>query len=362
MVLPRVALVTDALAEPGGASRVLKSLLKLFPAADVYTAIFCPDRFPWIDASRVHATFIQKLPGQSWWERHYGPLSPIGFEQFAFNEYDLVLSLSAGCAKGVITTTDTLHVSIILTPPRGLWDGTRKSSIPFLGSLLDGYLRIWDTEAGLRPDVLISISTYIQNRVLRVYHRESQVIYPGIDLDYWKDAKDSGNSNRKDYYLVVSRLYEYKRIDLAIKSCIKLERNLVIVGDGPERKHLGEIASGHESSIHFEGILSDDQVRDHLRECRGFLFPGMEDFGLAPLEAMACGVPVVAYDGGGFTEVMQEGVTGVLFEEPRVDRLVDAIKRFEKSSFPAEKVRKEVINFSEQRFLDELLTIVRRAN
>lgn len=383
MTAKKVALVADALAEPGGASRVLKSLLKLFPEADVYNAVFAPEKFSWLNRRKVRTTFIQRLPFSSWWMRHYGVLSPLGFEQFSFADYDLVISLSAGCAKGIITTTDTFHLGIILTPPRGLWNGERKSGVPLLGPFLDAYQRVWDLEAGMRPDVLVSISKYIQRRVRQVYKRESLLIYPGIELDFWNTGKarklekagklgkagkteevgkEKVDRKRDSFYLVVSRLYSYKRIDLAVEACINLGRKLAIVGDGPELEKLKKMANGHEALIKFEGSLSDKDVRDRMRKCKAFLFPGVEDFGLAPLEALACGASVIAFNDGGFAEVMKDGVTGVLFNEQTVDCLVRAIKRFENLMFHQKDVREVAEKFSENKFLNELKKVIKNAD
>lgn len=339
-----VAIVTDVLVENGGADRLLRTLLKIFPDAQIFTSIFRPSSFPWLSPNRVTCSFIQKLPFRYFWYRHYVPLSPIAFEQFSLNTCDLVISVSAGCAKGVITSTDTKHIGVILTPPRYQWDGRKSRRRGLCGKMLDSYLRVWDVEASLRPDALVSISRFIQNKVKHVYKRDSTIIYPGIDQTYWF-ADLSAKHKRDDFYLVVSRLHDYKRIDLAIEACEKTERKLVVIGTGPEYRRLKRL-SGKNTT--FLGYCTDDEVRTHMRTCRAFLFPGVEDFGLAPVEAMSCGAPVIAYDGGGFPEAMEDGVTGLLFAEQTVDSLTEVLINSERRNWDSVEISSHATEFSEQ--------------
>ena len=348
---PKTAFVIDELLERGGASKVLLSLMRAYPGSDVYTALRNKERFPEIDSERVIESFLKKMPGRTFWSRHYLPLSPLAFEQFDFTPYDLVISLSAGAAKGVITTTETLHVSIVLTPMRYQWDG-RGGGIPLLTPVLDSYLRVWDREASLRPDVLVTISKYIQERVKKVYGRDSTVVYPGIDLTFWKP---SSVKERDNFYLVVSRLRDYKRIDLAIQACECLNKKLVIIGDGPERSKLATLSGPNTKLL---GYLQDEEVRAYMQKCRAFLFPGVEDFGLAPLEAMACGAPVIAFDGGGFPEVLEDGDSGVLFNEQTGEGLSDALARFEHMNWESTAIVKRARQFDENEFVSQFRKIV----
>ncbi len=346
-----VAIITDSLVSFGGDNRVLLTLLELYPEAEIFTSIFNPDAFPMLDSSRVHTSFLQKWPFQRFLYRHYTPLSPIAFEQFDLSGYELVISLSAGCAKGVITRPETLHVGVILTPPRYQWGGEAnlrgsllRSTFRFGMPAIETYLRMWDKEAILRPDVLVTISKFIQWRTKRIYNLDSTVIYPGIDLKFWKPNL---KVKREDFYLVVSRLFDYKRIDLAIEACGKLGKKLIIIGTGPAEKYLKSLAS---SKIEFLGFLSDDVVREYMQKCKAFIFPGIEDFGLTPVEAMACGSPVIAYNKGGVTETVVDGKTGIFFEEQTVASLVNAIKKFEKLKFRTSVMSERVSEFSDKIF------------
>ena len=342
----RVAIVTDALVAFGGADRLLKSLLEIFPDSHIYTSVFDPDEYLWIDPDRVFTTFIQRMPFHSYWRKHYMGLSPIGFEQFRFDEYDFVISLSAGCAKGVITRDDVPHIGIVMTPPRNQWgrrmgdEVTRRRKLG-LHSITDSYLRVWDYEASFRPDVVVAISEHVKKRIKKVYKRDSIVVYPGIDTEFWNPS----DVTAEDYFIIVSRLQYHKRIDIAVDACNKLERRLVIIGDGPERKRLEERAG---NSIEFLGFRDDEKARDYLRKGRAFLFPGIEDFGLAPVEAMACGTPVIAYNEGGLCETIVDGKLGVLYDNGSVEDLIQAMKRFEKMSFDRSVISESAQKFSQK--------------
>lgn len=359
----RVAVVTDALVSFGGADRVLKSLLDLFSGVDLYTSVYEKRDYSWLAGYKVNTTFIQRLPCRSFWKRRYSTLSPLAFEQFRFDQYDLVISLSAGAAKGVITQDSVAHIGIILTPPRYQWSGRgngslicdRKSSVH---SLSDMYLRIWDQEAGMRPDVMIAISKEVQSRILKVYKRVSTIIYPGVDLDFWKLPKKNEKRvdiQNKGYYIVVSRLYYHKRVDVAISACNFLERDLVVIGTGPEERKLKFHAG---KTIKFAGFVGDELLRSYLWGAKGFLFSGVEDFGLAPVEAMACGVPVIAYNKGGVPETVVDGENGILYEGGTVDDLVEAIRRFENMKWDTNSVSTSVNRFSDTLFKDNFMKIV----
>jgi glycosyltransferase involved in cell wall biosynthesis len=359
----KVAITTDALVSFGGADRVLKSLLKIYPSAHIFTSVYNEEMYPWLKEKTVKTSFIQKFPFQKLLYRHFWVFSPMAFEQFDMGEYDLVISLSAGCAKGVITGVDTRHIGIILTPPRYQWGGEinarasrLRSLFRLLAPFVDNYLRVWDFEASKRPDELISISKFIQKRVKKHYRRDSEVIYLGTEMENW--YPDDGSIPDNDFYFIASRLYDYKRIDLAIKACNRLSKNLVIMGSGPDERYLKRIAG---RTIKFYPSVSDDSViRRYMSQAKAFLFPGIEDFGLTPIESMVCGTPVIALNKGGVSETVLESKTGHFFEEQTVESLVKAIEEFENMKFMKKDVIERGKYFSEERFISEIKEYIKK--
>ncbi len=350
----KVAISTDWLVTFGGADRVLKSLLKIFPDAHIYTSVFNEQMYPWLKGKDIRTSFIQKFPFKKFIYRHVTPFSPMAFEGFRMDDYDLVVSLSAGCAKGVITGVNTRHIGIILTPPRYQWGGEINARASRLRSLfkivapfLDNYLRIWDFEASKRPDELIAISEFIKNRIKKYYRRESTVIHLGVDMSKWYPDKDGIPD--KDFYFIASRLYDYKRIDLAIIACNKLRKNLVVMGSGPDERYLKRIAG---RTIKFYPYEPDEGViRKYMSQSKAFLFPGVEDFGLTPIESMACGRPVIAYNKGGVTETVIDGRTGIFFDEQTSECLARAMEKFEKMKFRRNAIIDRAHEFSEKNFI-----------
>ena len=223
-----------------------------------------------------------------------------------------------------------------------------------LHSITDSYLRVWDYEASFRPDVVVAISEHVKKRIKKVYKRDSIVVYPGIDTEFWNPS----DVTAEDYFIIVSRLQYHKRIDIAVDACNKLERRLVIIGDGPERKRLEERAG---NSIEFLGFRDDEKARDYLRKGRAFLFPGIEDFGLAPVEAMACGTPVIAYNEGGLCETIVDGKLGVLYDNGSVEDLIQAMKRFEKMSFDRSVISESAQKFSQKSFQKQIKQVMQDA-
>lgn len=353
-----VAITTDSLVTYGGADRILESLIKIYPKADIYTSLFNEGMYPSLKDNKVYPSFLQKFPFKKALFRHYGPFSPIAFEQFRFEKYDLVISLSAGPAKGVITVPGTKHIGIILTPPRYQWGAPVNSRASrfkglyaFLSPYADHYLRLWDFEASKRPDRLVSISQFIQKRVNKYYDRESDIIYPGADEKLWHPDKKEKVSE-SDYFFIASRLYDYKRIDIAIRACNKLKKNLVIMGSGPDEKYLKKIAG---PTIKFYPYEADTSViRRYMSQAKAFLFPGIEDFGLTPIESMMCGTPVIAYNLGGVKETVQNKITGVFFNYHTPDSMMTAIEEFEGLKLKEKLIIKRGNEFSEKNFIKNL--------
>lgn len=359
--LGRVALVHDWLSQLGGAENVLEELTALFPDAPVFTSMYDTERMPvdWRDWE-VHTSFMQHLPGIFSHHQAYLPLYPAAFATTNLSEYDLVLSNKSGFCHGVVTDDGVhraRHVCYCLTPTRFLWlfeQYRERENLDALTSAalqpLLALLRRWDYAAAQRVDEFIAISTVVQERIREIYHRESVVIHPPVDTDYFSPAAvESG-----DYYLIVSRLIPYKRIDLAVDAFSHLpEKQLVIVGDG---RDLAELRARASANVHFLGRQPRVVVRDLVRRCAAFLFPGLEDFGIAPVEAMACGRPVVAFAGGGALDTVLPGVTGEHFQNQSKHALIAVLQEFDSSRYDPATVRRHAETFSNGAFRTKLLS------
>jgi hypothetical protein len=279
---------------------------------------------------------------------------PLAFEQFDLRGYDLVLSNSHAFAKGVLTPPETLHICYCYTPMRYAWhayaeylqaeetQGLRRLLFP----LLMHRLRQWDFQAAQRPDVMVAISKQVQRRIRKYYRRDAEVIYPPLEWSRFEGVSILPPSER-EFYLVVSRLVRYKRVDLAVEACSRAGLPLKVVGTGPERKRLERKAG---PSVEFLGWQPDAVVTDLYRRARALLFPGEDDFGLVPLEAMACGTPVVAYAQGGALETVVEGETGLLFREPTVEALLDALERAQHQAWDPDRLRAQARRFAPEVF------------
>lgn len=350
----RVAIVHDWLTGFAGADRVVDQIKKTFPDAPIYTLVYDPSRFPaYFQKYDIRTTYIQKIPFATKLYKNMLTLMPLAFESLDLTQYDLVISSCSSCSKGVITRSDAVHICYCHTPTRYLWDmypvylhnaGILKRI------LMPGMIhkmRLWDYQAASRVDHFISNSAYVAQRIQKYYRRKSDVIYPGVRMD------TSAFEAQEDYYLVVSRFVRYKRIDLAIEACNRLKKRLVIIGDGDEYRSLKRIAG---PTIEFKGNLSDDEIRVWYRKAKAFLFPGEEDFGITPIEAMSAGIPVLAYGRGGATETVVDGKTGLFFPEQTVESLCDCIVQFEEKgvAYTREEIRVHSQKFSEERFRNEI--------
>lgn len=361
----RVALVHDWLNQMGGAENVLEELVGLFPGAPIYTSIYAPERMP--DAYRtwpIHTSFMQHLPGVAAHHQRYLPLYPLAFARTDLSGYDVVLSNKSGFCHGVRTQHSTryntqraLHVCYCLTPTRFLWLYDQYRAREQIGGVVDAALqpllaglRRWDWAAAQRVDQFIAISRAVQERIQRIYGRESVIIHPPVDTTYF--APDPAVPVG-DYFLVVSRLIPYKRIDLAVQAFAQLpDKKLVVVGDG---RDLAALQAAATPNVQFLGRQPRDRMRELLRGCQAFLFPGLEDFGIAPVEAMGVGRPVIAFGGGGALDTVMPGVTGELFGEQRVESLVDVLARFDHRRYDPAACRRQAEQFSAQAFRRRLL-------
>jgi glycosyltransferase involved in cell wall biosynthesis len=358
----RVALVHDWLTGMRGGERVLESLLDLFPAADIFTLVHVPGSVvPAIEARPIRTSFIQGLPGAPRRFRQYLPLFPLAVRRFDLRGYDLVLATSHCVAVGARAPSDAAHVVYCFTPMRYAWtlEGTYVGRLPPLARgplrLALAVLRRWDRAAGRRAGHLGCISRHVAARVRRAWGREARVLYPPVRTAFFRPIE---SDTRDDVYLCVSALTPYKRVDIAVDACTRLGRRLDVLGAGPELARLRRRAG---PTVRFLGWQPDEAVRQAVSRCRAFLFPGEEEFGIAPLEAMAAGRPVVAYGRGALTETVVDGVTGLFFREQTADALIDAIRRAEVASWSTETIRAHALRFGEEAFHGEMAAFVAAA-
>jgi glycosyltransferase involved in cell wall biosynthesis len=363
----RVALVHYWFVNRRGGERVVEALCELFPQADLFALVAERKTLsPELQEHKLTTSFLQKLPGSRKWHRHMLPLYPLAVEQFDLRGYDLVISLESGPAKGVITSPETCHICYCLTPMRYLWnfyqDYKNESGLGLLTkpvfALTAHYARLWDVASAARVDHFAAISRAVAARVRKYYRRDAELIYPPVDVTRAQLSDTVGS-----YYLVVGQLVNYKRVDLAIEACKKLGRELRIVGAGEEYKRLRASAGG---TVSFLGALSDEDVQKQYASCRALLFPGEEDFGIVPVEAQACGRPVIAFGKGGARDTVigadrdevgiPERSTGVFFGEQQVDSLVEAIVNFEaaENRFSPSFIRAHAEQFDKKHFLRKM--------
>ncbi|MDI6739923.1 MAG: glycosyltransferase, partial [Candidatus Edwardsbacteria bacterium] len=361
----RIAIVHDYLTQYGGAERVLEVLHRMFPRAVIHTLVkrrhFGRTTGSLIPVDAVRTSFIQRMPGSSWGEfREYLGLLPMAIERFDFSGFDIVISNSSAWAKGAITDPHTLHICYLLSPMRFIWTWHEKTlrecPRPVRAVLRRLLRRIkdWDIMSSRRPDIIVTISREVQNRIRNFYGREASVVNPGIDCSFFTPDPAA---KREDYYLVASRLKPYKRIDVMIDAFNKNGKRLMVIGDGSEGRRLRWMARGN---IRFLGRVSDAVLREHYRRCRAFVFPTNEDFGLTPLEAMSCGTPVIAYGKGGARETVEDGTTGIFFEPQTPEALNLAVERFESMSFAPSRIREHATQFDEEVFMRNFKALVQR--
>ncbi len=333
---------------------VLEALVEMYPQAPIYTSMYWPQAMPHEYRSwDIHTSFLDRLPFVKRYHQPFLPLYPLAFENFDFTGYDLVISNKSGFCHGVITSPDTLHICYCLTPTRFLWDYpgyaqrerlrrlARLTLPPFLN-----YLRLWDRAAADRVDHFIAISRTVQQRIAKYYRRDSAIIYPPVDT-----TKFAPSDSHDDYFLIVSRLIPYKRIDLAVRAFNELGLPLVIIGDGRDRDSLRALA---RSNVEFLGRVPEEKIGDYFARCRAFILPGQEDFCIAPVEAQAAGRPVIAYAAGGVLDTVREGVTGAFFHEQTPEALSEAIKEFDETRYDPAAIRRQAERFDRQVFKERL--------
>lgn len=358
----KVAIVHDWLVNYGGAERVVEAMLSLYPDADIYTLVYDEKKMGRIfPKEKVRTSFVQKIPGSTKIYTKLLTLMPKAFESFDFSGYDLVLCSSSSCAKGVITPPSVPHIAYIHSPMRYAWDQFfeyRKRSGSLTRLFMDRWMmgiRLWDFISSQRIDSIIANSAYIARRIKKYWNLDSKVIFPPVDT---QRLRPNGKPS-EDFFVVFSRFVPYKRIDLAIRACGETGKKLVVIGGGSQEKELREIASLYKGAdITFTGRIKDDEVMDYLQRCRALIFCAEEDFGIIPVEAQACGRPVIAFGKGGALETVVDGKTGVFFGHQSADALMIAMEKFEElernGAFVPEKIAEHAKSFSTERFCAQL--------
>ena len=360
----RVALVHDWFTVYAGAERVVEQILRVLPQADVYALVdfLKEEERGFLQGKRAQVSFIQRLPKAQQRYRTYLPLMPLAIEQFDLRGYDLVISSSHAVAKGVITGPDQLHICYCHSPIRYAWDlqheylkesGLERGVKSWIARALLHYLRLWDSRTANGVDVFIANSRYIARRILKVYRRQAEVIYPPVDVEAFTLRQD-----KEDFYLTASRMVPYKRIDLIVEAFSQMpDKRLVVIGDGPE---MPKVRAKAGPNVTLLGYQPFEVLRDYMQRAKAFVFAAEEDFGIAPVEAQACGTPVIAFGKGGATETVLAGETGVFFQDQNVSSLIKAIEEFEKLRFDPLRVRKNAERFSSERFRREFEALIER--
>lgn len=360
----RVALIHYWLVGMRGGEKVIEALCEMYPDADIYTHVHDPKAMSaTLRKHTIHTSFIAKLPNAIRWYQHYLPLMPLALEQIDLRGYDLVISSESGPAKGVIVPSEAVHICYCHSPMRYVWDMYHDylSSAGFITRLfmplVMHYLRAWDVTTASRVDKFVANSAYVGGRISKYYHRNAEVIHPPVDADAFAPAP---TEEIEDFYLMVGQLVSYKRTDLAVEAFNKNGRRLVIIGEGKELEHLRRIAA---PNIEILGWRDFDAMRWHYAHCRALLFPGVEDFGIVPLEAMASGRPVIAYRRGGATESVLEGVTGIFFDEQNAQSLTHAVDAFEADMqrFDAQRIVAHARDFDRALFKQRMQVVIDQA-
>ncbi|MCX7721228.1 MAG: glycosyltransferase family 4 protein [Dictyoglomus thermophilum] len=358
----KVAVVHDWIVNIGGAEKVLKAILEVFPDADVYTLVYLKNTVKKLGIEgKVYSSFINGLPLAKEKYSYYLPLMPLAVEQFDLSKYDLVISSSHCVAKGVLTKSYQTHVCYCHTPMRYIWDlyfsylkdqKLEKGIKNIFVRLVFHYLRMWDVLSANRVDYFIANSQNVADRIKKIYRRDSVVIYPPVDVELF-----SPSDKKEDYFIVLSRLVPYKKVDLVVEVFNDLKLPLLVIGDGEDMQKIKKMA---RENIKILGWQEDSVVREYLSKAQALIFASEEDFGIVPVEAQASGTPVIAYKRGGAKETVIEGETGIFFEEQNVESLKEAVLRFlrEKDSFKKEKLIENAKRFSKERFKSEFKSYI----
>ena len=361
----KVAIVCDWLTNYAGAERVIAAISEVFPDAPIYTSVYNEEKMREFKGKDIRQSFIGKLPFASTKHQMYITVMPYAFEGMDLDEYDLVISSSHACAKGIITSPSTVHVCYCHSPMRYVWDGCHEYvksygwyrwPFKFYIDHKLSQLREWDWLACARVDHFIANSKYVASRIKKYYGRESEVIYPPVDIDKFELSSQPGQ-----YYLALGRLIPYKRFDLLVEAFNSLGLPLYIIGDG---KEFASLKAKAMDNVKLLGFTDEDTLKNYYANAKAFLFPQKEDFGITAIEAMSAGKPVIAYGAGGALETVVDGKTGVFFEEQTVKSLSEAVRKFEKMSlagkFESSEIRAHAEKFSKERFKKEIVSFLEK--
>ncbi len=360
----RIAFIHDWLTTLGGGEQIMASLWEIWPEAPVYTLVYDPDGpcGAFTKGKKINTSFIHRLPGAKRNHRRYLPLMPLAVEQFDVRDYEIIISSSHATAHGVLIMPDQLHINYVHTPMRYAWhlyhqyleeSGLQKGLKGWIAKLFLHYLRLWDVSTSNRVDEYVANSNWTAQNIWRVYRRHATVIYPPVDVASFEICE-----KKENYYITISRLVPYKRVDMIIEAFKDLpDCKLMVVGNGPDLANLRSMAG---ENVEFLGFLPFNELKEVLGKARALVYAAVEDFGIVPLEAQACGTPVIAFGKGGVLETVIDGQTGLLFEEQTQESLVAAVERFEKSEIHLDPqvLRRHAERFSKKRFKHEITRFV----
>ena len=350
----RIALVHDYFTQLGGAEKVAEELYKMLPGAELLTTVALADKMPaGLRDVPVTTSKMQYLPWMRTLYRLYFPLYPFAVSSLDLSSYDLVISSSSGYMKGVNSNPGAIHICYCHTPPRWIWSFDSYSSRESFGSTLKAILRSLllglrrlDEGAARQPDHFIANSKLVADRIYKAYGRFAEVIFPPIDVNRFAISE-----LQSDHFVVLARLVPYKRIDLAVDAFTRMGRKLVVIGSGPA---LGGLRKNAGPTISFVGRISDEKVEEYVSGCQALIFPGEEDFGMAPLEVASAGRPTIAFGAGGALETVVDGVTGLFFKSQSVESLVEAVQRFDKRAWSQQAIRAHAERFGIDIFQEKM--------
>ena len=366
----RVAIVVDWLTEVGGAERVLLAVHQLYPDAPIYTSQYRPHRVDWFKGADVRTGWLNVLPRGL--RKFMAPLRALYFKHLDLSEYDLVISVANAEAKGVKTSPSSVHVAYLQGPPTQYYWGQYDAYIknPGFGKL--NFLARWglktlikpmrkaDLAEAKRPDLLIANSNYVADEIKKYYKRDSQVVYPPVDVSGLRHTKVKPVNpfGKAEFYVVTGRQVNWKRVDLAVDACIKTNRNLLVIGDGAEHMNLLTRAAGHENIKFLPRYNGPAEIKQYLLAARGFIFCSIEPFGISPVEALACGCPVLALKQGGSLDIIEDRVNGIFFDKQTVDSLINGLNQFEQIKFSGKAVEKSVEKFDTEQFKRQFKDVI----